>query len=196
MKSNKKWGSLFLIVVLLLPLIPIPNLDGRNENNESHTSTSSVELDINYDNYRSSEAEQSEVDIQLIERKILELVNELRDEESLEPVQVNDMLKAGAIVRAQETEETFTHTRPNGTEPFTVLNEGEITYNYQIVGENLAMATHFLEDTEMAQFLFDGWVESEGHYETMVNPYFEEIGVGVHFDGEIIYATQLFGTLR
>ena len=105
-------------------------------------------------------------------------------------------MKAGAIIRAQESEESFSHTRPDGREPFTILNEGDILYNYQSVGENLAMATYFMEDAEMDHFLFDGWVESDGHYETMVNPGFEEVGIDVHYDGEIIYATQLFGTQK
>jgi uncharacterized protein YkwD len=191
MKFNKKLVSLILILILLFPLIPMPF-----QNNQRQMSTAPLNLEIDYDKYRASNVGQSEANISVIEQTIFNLVNELREEKDLAQVQANDMLKAGAIIRAQESAETFAHTRPNGTEPFTVLNEGEIIYNYRTVGENLAMATYFLEDDEMAQFIFDGWVESEGHYETMVNPKFEEVGIGVHFDGEIIYATQLFGTQR
>ena len=191
MKFSKRLVSILLIIILLLPLIPIPF-----QSNQTSVSTAPLDLEINYDKYRSAQSEQSEVNIQSIEQTIFELINELREEENLTPVQSADMLKAGAIIRAQESEESFSHTRPDGKEPFTVLNEGDILYNYQSVGENLAMATYFMEDAEMDHFLFDGWVESDGHYETMVNPGFEEVGIDVHYDGEIIYATQLFGTQK
>jgi len=55
------------------------------------------------------------------------------------------------------------------------------------------MATYHMNETEMAELIFNGWVESEGHYENLVRPEFEEIGVGIHYDGEFLYATQLFG---
>lgn len=190
MRKIRKSTAVLLIIILLVPLIPFPSLNDGNLSLPFSTS----ELDIDYDEYRATTPRISEVDIVLIEEEIFKLVNDLRTELELTTLEPNDMLKAGAIIRAQETQESFSHTRPNGTEAFTVLNEEGIFYNHQLAGENLAMATAFLKDKEMAQFLFDGWVDSEGHYESMINPEFREMGVGVHFDGEIIYATQLFGT--
>lgn len=55
------------------------------------------------------------------------------------------------------------------------------------------MATYFKDEAGMAEFLFDGWVESEGHYANMVHPDFIEVGIGVHYDGEFLYAVQIFG---
>lgn len=192
MRKIQKSTAVLLIIILLLPLIPFPSLNDGSLSLPFSTN----EFDIDYDEYRATTSRNSEVDMALIEEAIFELVNDLRTDLDLTTLESNDMLKAGAIVRAQETVASFSHTRPNGAEAFTVLNEEGIFYNYQLAGENLAMATAFLEDQEMAQFLFEGWVESEGHYESMVNPDFREIGVGVHFDGEIIYATQLFGTQK
>ena len=136
----------------------------------------------------------ADVDYATVEQTIITLVNELRQELDLNTLASNDMLKAAAIIRAKETEESFTHTRPNGTDPFTVFQEEGITYPYKIVGENLGMATYYMNEEEMAELLFDGWVESQGHYENMIRADYEEIGVGVHYDGEFLYATQLFGT--
>ena len=140
------------------------------------------------------EANDSEVDAQLIGRKIIELVNELRAEKGASPVASNEMLQAAATIRAVETEESFSHTRPDGTDAFTVFEEEGIPYPYRAVGENLGMATYYLSDEEMAELLFNGWVESEGHHENMIRPEYDEIGIGVHYDGEILYVTQLFGT--
>lgn len=136
----------------------------------------------------------SEVNYSIVEDKIFTLLNELRLEKGLNTLQRNDMLKKAADLRAVETETLFSHTRPNGTDAFTVFKEEDIDYAYQVVGENLGMATNYLEETEMAELLFNGWVESEGHYENMVRPEYEEIGIGVHYDGEFLYATQIFGT--
>lgn len=156
----------------------VTNQNGLEEENnailESHSST--------------------DVDYEHVEKTIITLVNELRVEQGVEPVVSNDMLKSAAIIRAVETEEIFSHTRPDGRSAFTVFEEEGIVYPYKIVGENLGMATYYMNDEDMAELLFNGWVESEGHYENMIKPEYKEIGVGVHYDGEFLYATQLFGT--
>lgn len=136
----------------------------------------------------------TDVDYDIVEQTIVTLVNELREEQQLDPVASNDMLKAAAIIRAVETEESFSHTRPDGSSAFTVFEEEGIAYPYKVVGENLGMATYYMNEEDMAELLFNGWVESEGHYENMIKPEYKEIGVGVHYDGEFLYATQLFGT--
>lgn len=141
-----------------------------------------------------STSESNEVDYAIVEATIIELLNELRVDEGLEPLSPHDELREAATIRAIETEELFSHTRPDGRDAFTVFDEESVSYNYQLVGENLGMATYYLEEREMAELLFNGWVESEGHYENMVRPDYEEIGIGVHYDGENLYATQIFGT--
>ena len=136
------------------------------------------------------------VDETLIEELIFQSVNELRAKLSINPVTRNESLRLAATVRAIETEESFSHTRPDGTEPFTVLEEPETLYIYSMVGENLAMATFFKDERHMSQLIFEGWVDSKDHYETMINPEFDEIGIGIHYDGDILYATQFFGKPR
>lgn len=133
------------------------------------------------------------IDQDLIENTIFELVNQLRSEQSVKQLKKNEVLKLAAEIRAVEIEESFSHTRPNGTEPFTVLSEKHTNYDYFMAGENLAMATYHRDDEYMAQLIFNGWVESNDHYKTMINPDFEEIGIGVHYDGKILYCTQFFG---
>lgn len=137
--------------------------------------------------------ESDDVEYDVVESEILRRLNNLRSEQGLNTLETNEALRQAGNIRAQETEELFSHTRPDGRDAFTVFDDG-ITYNYQIVGENLGMATYYLEEEEMAELLFNGWVESEGHYENMIRPDYEEIGIGVHYDGEYLYATQIFGT--
>ena len=135
-----------------------------------------------------------DVDVAAIRQTIFDLTNELRAEHGAGSVIQNVVLQEAADVRAVESEESFSHTRPNGSEFQTVLSENGLAYDYVLVGENLAMATHHLSDTEMANFLFDGWVDSPGHFENMIEPRYLEIGIGVHYDGEFLYLVQIFGT--
>lgn len=135
-----------------------------------------------------------EVDTELIRSTILELTNDLRTEQGVGTLVENEKLERAADIRAVETAESFSHTRPDGRDFYTVLEEDEVQYLYTIAGENLAMGTYHLNDKQMAAFLFDGWVESDGHYKNMISPDYLEIGIGVHYDGEFLYLVQTFGT--
>jgi len=175
----------------------IHNLGTPQIYNETlETDSATITQDSPWQSRRASIVEDSGIDFDLIETRIIELVNELRQEQGVSPVESNEMLRAAATIRAQETEESFSHTRPDGSDAFTVFEEEGIAYPYLTVGENLGMATYHLDEEGMAEFIFDGWVESEGHYENMIRPEYEEIGVGVHYDGKYLYATQMFGTQR
>src|SRR5690625_612652 len=158
-----------------------------------------VNVDNNVNNFTVGEevvTSHNEVDYAIVEAAIVELTNELRQEKGLSTLTQNDMLRAAAYVRAEELEEQFSHTRPDGTDAFTVFQEEGIFYPYQIVGENLAMGTKYLLEQEMAEFLFQGWIESEGHYANMIREEYEEIGGGVHYEGEMLYGTQVFSGKR
>lgn len=179
--------------------IPVPESWQFNQTDvydvDDISSMYSVELPEASDTETNDSTDASgKVDYAIVEKRIFELLNELRGEQGLSELAYNDQLKQAADQRARETEELFSHTRPDGSEAFTVLQEPEHEYNYRLAGENLGMATYFSDEEAMAELLFNGWVESEGHYENMVHEGFEEVGIGVHYDGEMLYATQLFGT--
>lgn len=159
----------------------LPSLTSPDEENPSHTTPTT------------SYPEESDIDYELIYSEIIRLVNELRTGQGLNPLTENTELNQAASIRAEESSQIFSHTRPDGREPFTVFDDG-INYNYRMIGENLGMATYHGGETEMAEFIFDGWFNSQGHYENMIHPDYTEIGVGVYYDGENLYATQMFGS--
>lgn len=170
-------------------ILPTERLETSDETAEDMTEHS---VEINpLDLFRPSP---DSVNYTYIESAIIDLVNELRMEQGLNTVARNQILTDAANIRAIETETSFSHTRPNGLEPFTVLKESKTEYPFLMAGENLAMATYHRDDEYMTHLIFDGWVESDDHYQTMIHPDFEEIGVGVHYDGELLYVTQFFGT--
>lgn len=132
---------------------------------------------------------------QLIRDEVLNMTNQLRQDKGLQTLDHNDQLELAGNIRAEETVEVFSHTRPNGEGPFTVLTEDQDSpnYNYRYIGENLGMATYHRTDDYMAQLIFDGWMNSQGHYENMIKPEYSEMGVGVAYNGEFLYITQFFG---
>lgn len=159
-------------------------------NNKAAESSSSVPATID------EEDETSTIDYVAIEDHILELLNDLRQEKNLNALKPNEQLKKASRQRAKETKESFAHTRPDEREMATIFEEPEYEYVYQLVGENIGMATYYLDEEGMAELMFDGWKNSPGHYENMVRENFEEIGIGVYYAGETLYAAQLFGTPR
>lgn len=134
------------------------------------------------------------IDYIQVESEMIRLLNDLRTEKGLNTLVKNETLKQAADFRAVETETSFSHTRPDETDFYTVVQNETFWYEYQMIGENLAMATYFKDEAGMAAYLFNGWMESEGHYANMVQPDYQEVGIGVHYDGEFLYAVQLFGT--
>lgn len=167
-----------------------PNTSEQEQEQEQATSESSTIISTN------DLTDTDEIDVAVVENRVLELLNNLRKEVGVSPVSSNDQLKKAANIRAIETEESFSHTRPDGRATFTVLEEPDVDYSYQLAGENLAMGTYYLAEKEMAEWLFKGLKESPGHYENMVKKDFEEVGIGVHYNGENLYVVQLFGTPR
>lgn len=136
-----------------------------------------------------------DIDDQLLREQILDLTNQTRADQGLPPLSQNSDLELAGDIRAQETVTSFSHTRPDGQDFFTVLQDSEAppNYQYQVIGENLAMATYHIDDAHMARYIFQGWLDSQGHYENIINPSYTQMGVGVAYAEGILYLTQFFG---
>lgn len=136
-----------------------------------------------------------EINPQVVRDKVLSLTNDLRVENGLHTLSHNQELEIAGDIRAEETTIAFSHTRPNGQNPFTVLDDTDTSpnYNYSHIGENLGMATYHRTDEYMAELIFEGWVDSEGHLQNILKPEYTEIGIGVAVSEDKIYITQFFG---
>jgi len=171
----------------------LPDSSEMQGSSSQPQSLSSTEENTSQTTPTTAYPEQSDIDFEFIHSEIIRLVNELRTEQELEPLSERTELNQAAQIRAEESGQVFSHTRPDGRDAFSVFNDG-INYNYRIIGENLGMATYHKDEVAMAELIFEGWVNSEGHYENMVRPDYSEIGIGLHYDGEFLYAAQMFGT--
>ena len=118
-------------------------------------------------------------------QQIVDLVNVERTKAGLNPLILDYQLSNAAQIRAEEQFALFSHTRPNGSEYRTVLDEMGISY--MGCGENVASGYR------TPQAVMEGWMNSEGHKANILHPKFTTIGIG-HYVGPngYNYWSQLF----
>jgi len=117
--------------------------------------------------------------------KLLTLVNNERVKNGIMPLTYDETLELCAYVRSVEIKSLFSHTRPNGTRCFTVLDE--YGYDYSTAGENIAYGQ------DSAEEVFEAWMNSEGHRENILSPSFTRIGMSCHDSGTLYWA-QMFAS--
>ena len=101
---------------------------------------------------------------------VIRLINEERKKAGLNPLEKNEKMMSAAAVRAEEINEVFGHTRPNGKACRTVLEE--LGYEGDYAGENIAGGQKTPEKAVQA------WLNSEGHRNNALNPNAKYTGVG------------------
>lgn len=112
--------------------------------------------------------------VQEYAQQVLDMVNARRGEAGLAPLVMNDAMVSAARIRALEIVQSFSHTRPNGTSCFTVLDESGV--GYLGAGENLA-AGQWSPESAM-----NSWMNSEGHRDNILNGSFNQIGIACYYD--------------
>ncbi|MEV8592949.1 CAP domain-containing protein [Streptomyces sp. NPDC052012] len=120
--------------------------------------------------------------------RVVELVNAERSKAGCSAVKVNSALTKAAQDHSEDMAATGTmsHTGSDGSSP-----EQRITragYSWSAYGENVAYGYSTPEQ------VMQGWMNSPGHRENILNCSFKEIGVGLAQPGS--YWTQDFGTAR
>lgn len=125
-------------------------------------------------------------------RKIISLTNNLRAELSLPAVKENSKLNQAAYKKVQDMfiNQYFAHRSPTGVDLEDWLRAAGYT-NYATVGENLAMGYSNASEVMAA------WRKSPTHYNNLVDPNFNEIGVSmasdIYLDKDTVFIAQYFG---
>ena len=118
-------------------------------------------------------------------QQVVNLVNAERAKGGLAPLTINTKVQAAAQVRAKECEQSFSHTRPNGTSFATALKEQNVSY--RSAGENIAWGQR------SPQEVVNAWMNSSGHRANIMNANFTTIGVGYYQNAKgTNYWCQLF----
>ena len=116
--------------------------------------------------------------------RVIELVNQERTSRGLQPLLKHDGLMVAAAARAKELSQRYSHTRPDGSECFTILWHLGIDYGY--AGENIAMGQRTPE------IVMNDWMNSSGHRANILNENYDCIGVGYTMVDGHPYWVQLF----
>lgn len=105
-------------------------------------------------------------------QQVVDLVNKERTKNGLSKLTLDTNLQKAAQIRAKEIEQSFSHTRPNGTNFSTVLSELNISYRGS--GENIAWGQ------TSPEAVMNAWMNSSGHRANILNRSFTKIGVGYY----------------
>lgn len=118
-------------------------------------------------------------------QQVIDLVNEERARAGLAPVTEDAGVSAAAAVRAREITQSFSHTRPDGRNFATALDEQGVTYWGN--GENIAYGQR------NAAEVMSGWMNSQGHRANILRSSYTKIGVGCYESSNgVKYWVQLF----
>ena len=115
--------------------------------------------------------------------QVIAWVNYYRVNEGVVPLIKDSLVSAAAQVRAVEIDDTFSHSRPDGSSCFTVLSEVGASAGWK--GENIAKGQYD------AKQVMDTWMGSSGHRANILHESFRHIGVGF-FNGNSRCWTQMF----
>jgi uncharacterized protein YkwD len=108
------------------------------------------------------------------------LINQQRVNAGLGELRWDDNLAACAMVRATELPSSFSHTRPDGSDWYTVCPD-------LMYGENLAYGYRTPEEA------MNSWMSSPEHKQNILTPGFTSSGVGVYEVNNTWYWNQEFG---
>lgn len=121
-----------------------------------------------------------------LEAKMLELVNEERRKEGLQPLKADPEMAAVARAHSRDmfARGYFAHVNPDGEDPFDRMREMKV--RFLTAGENLALA-------QTLTLAHKGLMNSPGHRANILQPSFGRLGIGI-LDGGLygLMVTQNF----
>lgn len=154
----------------------------ETDTNKPGTDTNTPETDTNQPENNKPGTDKEELSFA---EQVVALVNEERAKAGLNALTLDKEIEAAALVRANEIEISFAHTRPDGRSFSTALKDRGITY--KSAGENIAWGQRSPEA------VMEAWMNSDGHRANILNPRFTKIGVGYYQNtAGRNYWTQLF----
>ncbi len=107
------------------------------------------------------------------EEQVLVLVNQVRAEYGLDPVEWHDGAAAVALAHSKDMEDRnfFDHVNPDGQDPGDRLAEANVALSAW--GENIASGYLTPES------VMDGWMNSPGHRDIILTAGWTHLGVGI-----------------
>ena len=178
LNATVRWdGATKEVKVTTKPVEQYPNYDKLLKYIEEYRKVAGEQADNQKE--QQSQEESIQTDESKFAEEVIRLVNEERKKAGLNPLETNNELTAAAEVRAEEINEVFGHTRPNGKACKTALEEAG--YEGVYAGENIAGGQ------KTPKKVVEAWLNSEGHRNNIFNPDAKYTGVGFLHKVEGIY---------
>lgn len=118
----------------------------------------------------------------------IDILNQRRAENGLDPVVLDPQMTAWAMQRAAECAIFYSHTRPDATSCFSIL-DGD--FYWGAAGENIAIGYWDAAD------VMEGWMDSPGHRANILDAYYLSVGLGcVESDNGTKSWVQLFSSIK
>ena len=162
------------------------NKPGNSQGTQGSTGSSNSSSNINVNGLPNIPEKYSVTVQNSAENKILELMNQKRQEAGLKPLTMDNTLLNVARYKSNHMiqNDYFSHTNPDGTKWTNWLQA--IGYKYNATAENIAYNSY--DPVE----LFNQWWNSAGHRENMMNPSYTKVGIGVLYGNGKYMGTQTF----
>lgn len=122
-----------------------------------------------------------------IENQVLQLVNNERSKQGLQPLTLNWELSRVAKIKSQDMRDRnyFSHNSPTYGSPFDMMKKFGISY--KSAGENIAGGQR------TPQEVMNAWMNSSGHRANILSSSYTQLGIGYVTGGSYgTYWTQMF----
>lgn len=152
---------------------------GENNNqSENDASSSGGDVNISDDNSLLASAKVNTVTYSAYASEVLRLVNIERAKVGAAPLVLDEALCNAANMRAIEMDYSgnFSHTRPDGSNCFTVFDVCNVQWEKRC-GENIAAGQATPEK------VMETWINSSGHYANILNASYTKMGLGYSTGG-------------
>jgi uncharacterized protein YkwD len=116
-----------------------------------------------------------------LESSLIQLINQERQSRGIGTLSQQSQLAAAARVHSEDMacNDFVSHTGSDGSLPWDRARAQG--YNYSAIAENI------FAGSSSAQSIFNGWMNSPGHRDNMLNPTYTEIGVGYRYWADSTY---------
>lgn len=109
--------------------------------------------------------------------------NEYRTEQGLSTLQKDEILCEVAEIRAKEIVNVWSHTRPDGTKFYNILEN--MDYKMGAAGENLGRYQKSIDE------VMEMWKKSSSHNKNMLSNY-TRMGAAIYEENGLFYFVQIF----
>ena len=183
--------------------LPVPAKNAMSETSDTIQQKSEEFMKKLEEDQIHREIEQKTADekyFQDIASRVHELINNERTTRGLSPLSWNPVIAKASVNHSNDmaNRNYFDHDSPEGHDftwrysqvGFTcAIQQGNWIYGG---GENIMYMEGYFGVETVAKESVNGWMNSQGHRENILTPYFKTEGIGVAKSGNEIYVTQNF----